>query len=276
MDVEAPLQQGLEAPLVSGGVEQVGDQHGQPRLARAERVGHERLREPRGAFAAQTGGELEQREQLPAPARGAPALGHAIANDGDTHPLVAGEADEAQGGGQARGVAELAGLPEAHRRRAVEEEVQAQILLVHEELEIEAVEAAVDVPVDVTEVVPGAIGPVVGELDAHPLAGTLALAAGATPEGPARQEGEPLELEEELGREQVLTAGRSGHELSLVQRLEVLLHLPVIVARDLLAGDVLFHLLAVLAEHPEVLQPRGYLAAASDHVGVDAFLSPRR
>src|ERR1700730_4026142 len=190
-------------------------------------------------------------------------------------PRAASRAAAAQGGGQARRVAELAGLTEAHRRRAVEEEVQAQILLVHEELQIEAVEAAVDVPVDVAEVVPGAIGPVVGELDAHPRAETRALAGGATPKGPAREEREPLELEEELGREQVLTAGRGGHELSLVQRLEVLLHLPVIVARDLLAGDVLFHLLAVLPEHPEVLQPRGHLAAASDHVGVDAFLSPR-
>src|SRR6266511_3500431 len=63
--------------------------------------------------------------------------------------------------------------------------------------------------------------------------------------------------------------------LSLVQSLEVLFHLPVVVARDLLAGDVLLHLFAVLSEHAQVLQARGHLAAAPDHVRIDTLLAPR-
>jgi len=54
---------------------------------------------------------------------------------------------KAEGGGQTRRVAELAGSPKLIDAEPSRKEVQAQILLVHEELEIEAVEATVDVPV---------------------------------------------------------------------------------------------------------------------------------
>src|SRR6185312_574985 len=63
--------------------------------------------------------------------------------------------------------------------------------------------------------------------------------------------------------------------LLLIQRLEVLLHLALEVARHLLARDGLLHHLPVLPQHAHVLHARGHLRAASDHVGVDALLEPR-
>src|SRR6185295_12820007 len=62
--------------------------------------------------------------------------------------------------------------------------------------------------------------------------------------------------------------------LFLIQRLEVLLHLALEVARHLLPRDGLFHHLPVLPEHAHVLQARGHLGAAPHHVGVDALLAP--
>jgi hypothetical protein len=46
--------------------------------------------------------------------------------------------------------------------------MQAEILLVDEELHVQPVEAAIDVPVDVAEVVAHPVGAVVAELDAVP------------------------------------------------------------------------------------------------------------
>src|ERR1700730_5346226 len=63
--------------------------------------------------------------------------------------------------------------------------------------------------------------------------------------------------------------------LFLVQRLEVLLHLGLEVARHLLARDGLLHHLPVLAEHAHVLQARRHLRPATHHVGVDALLAAR-
>src|SRR4029077_8809312 len=62
--------------------------------------------------------------------------------------------------------------------------------------------------------------------------------------------------------------------LSLIQRLEVLLHLILEVARHLLPRDGLLHHLPVLPEHAHVLHARGHLRAAAHHVGVDALLAP--
>src|ERR1700730_4189068 len=62
--------------------------------------------------------------------------------------------------------------------------------------------------------------------------------------------------------------------LFLIQRLEVLLHLTLEVARHLLPRDGFFHYLPVLPEHAHVLQPRRHLGTAPHHVGVDALLPP--
>src|SRR5712691_7586698 len=66
-----------------------------------------------------------------------------------------------------------------------------------------------------------------------------------------------------------------GTALFLIQRLEVLLHLSLEVARHLLARDRLFHHLPVLPQHAHVLHARGHLGAPAQHVGVDALLASR-
>src|SRR4026209_1853279 len=63
--------------------------------------------------------------------------------------------------------------------------------------------------------------------------------------------------------------------LLLVQRLEVLLDLPLEVARHLLPRDGFFHHLPVLPEHTHVLHARRHLGAAPEHVGIDALLAAR-
>jgi hypothetical protein len=88
--------------------------------------------------------------------------------------------------------------------------VNAEVLLVDEELHVEAIGAAVDVPVHVAEVVTDAVGAVVRELDALTLAGAAPLALDPSPERPAGGEREPLELRQELGGEEVRPRG-GGH-----------------------------------------------------------------
>src|SRR5215831_2363680 len=169
----------------------------------------------------------------------------------------AGQADEAEGGGKTGGIAQLGRLAESHGAGTVEEEVEVQVLLVHEELQVEAIEAAIDVPVDVAEVVARAVRAIIGELHAHALVRALALAPSPSAEGAPREEGQALELSQELRRQKVLSPGRGGGGhccLFLVERLEVVLHLPVVVTRHLLARHVLLHLLAVLPEHAHVLE----------------------
>src|SRR5215470_1689119 len=61
--------------------------------------------------------------------------------------------------------------------------------------------------------------------------------------------------------------------LFLVERLEVVLHLPVVVTRHLLARHVFLHLLAVLAEHAHVLEAGGHVAAAPHEIGVHPVLA---
>src|SRR5262249_21715234 len=142
--------------------------------------------------------ELEKGEEVPPPARRAPPFRHAIPDHGHPDPLEAGQADEAEGGGQTGRIVQLGRVAESHGTGAVEEEVEVEILLVHEELEVEAVEAAVDVPVDVAEVVTRTVRAIVGELHAHALVRAFALAPGSSAEGPPREEGQALELGQEL------------------------------------------------------------------------------
>src|SRR5262249_52706103 len=65
-----------------------------------------------------------------------------------------------------------------------------------------------------------------------------------------------------------------GTALSLVEGLEVVLDLRMVVARHRLPRDRVLHHLAVLSDHPEVLQPRGGGAAAAGEVRVEAVLAP--
>jgi hypothetical protein len=128
---------------------------------------------------------------------------------------VVDEADEAERGRRPHRVLELGRRTEPHRCRRIDEQVQTQILLVDEELDVEAVEAAVDVPVDVAQVIAVTVGAIVGELHGVPAPGAAALALDAAAERAARQERQPLELRQELGRkERVPRVGRHGYRSS--------------------------------------------------------------
>src|SRR5439155_25610529 len=105
-----------------------------------------------------------QRDDLIAPACGRPAFRRPIAQDTDTHALVANQTHEAQGGGHAQRVVELGRRAELHRGGRVGEHVQAKVFFVDEELDVQTIEPTVDVPVDVSQVVADAVGPIVGEL----------------------------------------------------------------------------------------------------------------
>src|SRR6266511_1680229 len=136
-------------------------------------------------------------------ARGTESLGDALAQDADADALQVDETDEAEAGGQPRGVVELRGLPELHGGGGVHQQVETEVFLVHEELEIETIQTGVDVPVDVADVVANPVGTVIRELDADALAGAAALAPDAPAERAPREQRETLELGEEVRREQI-------------------------------------------------------------------------
>ena len=101
------------------------------------------------------------------PRRREPSLGDALPEHRHADPLQVHEADERERGGQAHGVPELVRRAVVHRAARVEEEVDAEILLVDEDLQVEAVEPGERVPVDVAQIVTDLVRPVVRELDAR-------------------------------------------------------------------------------------------------------------
>src|SRR5213592_5031849 len=86
----------------------------------------------------------------------------------------------------------------------------------------------------------------------------------------AQLQRQALQLRQELRREG--GGARGGHELALVERLEVVPDLVVIVARHLLARDRVLHHLAVLPDDPEVHEARRHLACPAGEVRVVALL----
>src|SRR2546427_2592759 len=58
----------------------------------------------------------------------------------------------------------------------------------------------------------------------------------------------------------------------LIQRLEVVLDLRVVVARDGFPGDGIFHELAILADDAEIVEARGHRSSTTRHVRVVAVL----
>ena len=80
--------------------------------------------------------------------------------------------------------------------------MEAEVLFVDEELHVQAVEPGVRVPVDVPQIVPHPVRAIITELDGVPAARALALALHASTEDPPRGKRQPLELRQELGREE--------------------------------------------------------------------------
>ena len=213
--LEPALEQRPHTVLEAEGIHQVRDEHGDPGLARPHRVVSQAVVEARAAARPDSGQEIDEGRELAASPRRRPALAQPVAQDGDPDTLEVDEAHEAERGRQAHGVGELRRAPEVHRARGVDEEMQAEILLVDEELDVQAVEAAEHVPVDVAQVVADAVRAVVAELDAVPLARAAALATAPPAKGPAGGQGETLELREEVrGEEGLAPDGGDAHRSS--------------------------------------------------------------
>ena len=194
VDVEPALQQRAEPGLIARGIEEIREDDGDPRLAASRRVVCQSPVETRPPAGMHGGEEAGQGHELVAATHGGPPFGRLLAQNPHADAFQVDQADEAQRGGQSGPVIELGRATEAHGGRGVEQQVQAQILLVHEELDVQAVGAAVDVPVDVAQIVPHPVGAIVGKLHALALARTPPLALHVTPEDAARGQGQAFQL----------------------------------------------------------------------------------
>src|SRR5262249_28048970 len=103
------------------------------------------------------------------------SLHDVIARGDDAHAIEVREAHVRERRADALRVAELrrvraalAVRAEGHRRRRIDDEVDREILFLFVQAEQKLVEALVDVPIEITEVVSGLILAMVGELDAAP------------------------------------------------------------------------------------------------------------
>jgi len=182
--------------------------HDQAGLAGAHGVVRQPLVQPGGPGGLDVAEEVHHGQDLRAPARRRPALGHPLAQDPHADPLVVGQPDEAERGGHPHRVVELGRLAEAHRGRRVHQQVQAEVFLVHEQLDVEPLESTVDIPVDVAQVVAVAVGTVIGELHAVAATRTAPLALDAAAERAPRQQGQAFQLSKELRGEQARAGGR--------------------------------------------------------------------
>ncbi len=200
--VEALLLQRPQSRFVSARVEQVGDHHREAAVPGLPGVAGQTLVQPRRAARAQLSQKVEQREDLGPAAGRRPSLGHPVPHDADTDALVVHERHEAERRRQAAPVFELGRLAVVHGGRRVQQQVQAEVFLVDEELQVEPVQPPEDVPVDVAEVVPHPVRPVVHELDAAAAVGALAVALDPAAEGPLREQREPLQLDQEVAGEE--------------------------------------------------------------------------
>src|SRR5205814_1997164 len=68
--------------------------------------------------------------------------------------------------GDALRVTKLLAVAEAHRRARIDDEIDREVFLFFVEAKEEAIEALIDVPIEVTEVVTGLVFAMIGELDA--------------------------------------------------------------------------------------------------------------
>ncbi len=106
-------------------------------------------------------------------------------------------------------VLELGWVAKLHRLAGVDQGVKVEVFLFEEQLEEQAVEAGVSVPIDEAEVVAGDVVAEVGELDALTFALAAALALHAAAEDAASDQLELFQLGEQLRSEQ--GTGDGGH-----------------------------------------------------------------
>src|SRR5690606_13806943 len=187
--------------LLPRGVQQVADEDcdgvvnvlgGEPPEGRSQR-------RPAARFRA--GQRVEERQQAVASPQPGRPPGEAGGELGLAHVIAAPQGDVAQRGGHLPGVLHFRRIADPHGRAVVDQQDQAAISLFGEHFDEEPVEPAVNVPVDVTVVVPRLVLAVVVKLDAAPRS-LAAVFAGVRPGGlHGRIEAEPAQGADEFGGE---------------------------------------------------------------------------
>ena len=202
---------------VRGGVEQVREQDHDARGRRASpRRGGRRRAGPSGPRRAGSPDRLRQEPEDRARSRAGRCAAGPSARTGAVVTTRSSPArrDVPEGRRGALGEQELLRPAEGHRRAGVEEERDRDVLLLDEQLDEQLLEAGVDVPVELAQVVAQRVVAVVGEL--HGLAALDAPPAAleAAPDRLLHEHAEPLELAQEPlvedGRVQLVRAGTPG------------------------------------------------------------------
>ena len=154
----------------------------------------------------------EQPEDAPGPAQAVPAAGDPAAQDGQLDPVLGGQADVAQGSRGPLGEQELVRPAGRHRRAGIDDQADGDVLLLDEQLHEQLLEAGIDVPVELAQVVAQDVVAVVRELDRTASLDAPPAALEAAPDGLVEEQLEALELAQErlvedgrveLGRQQV-------------------------------------------------------------------------
>src|SRR5882672_26838 len=201
-DLVAALEQPLERARVALLVEEVGDDDLHSRRVVAQRELFQPLVQVGGPLRLDRIDELEKPPHLLlAPGRGKALEARAVRRL-DRDAVEIRERDIGHRGRQPLGVEELRRIAVRHRQAAVDEDGKPQVLLDVEELEEEAVESAVDVPVDVAQVVALRIVAVVGEFRARAAPFRPLLALGAPGKKPAHDQLEMVELRDQRSVEE--------------------------------------------------------------------------
>ena len=118
------------------------------------------------------------------------------------------QADESQGGRQLLGVVQLGWVAEIHRCTCVDQREEVQVLLFQKQLEKQAVEPSVEIPIDEAQIVAGDIIAEVGELDALPFAAAATFTFHPSAKDLATHQLQPLQLSQQFGAS---SKGRGCH-----------------------------------------------------------------
>ena len=95
----------------------------------------------------------QQPEHPPGAAHRGPPPGHPTGQGADGDPILAGEPDVPERSGRPLGEQQLGRPSGGHRRRGVDQQGDRDVLLLDEQLDEQAFEPGVDVPVELAQVV---------------------------------------------------------------------------------------------------------------------------
>jgi hypothetical protein len=201
--LELVVAKHVDAVLEPCGVVQIADEHGETASLVLGDEGPQAVLQIRLAFGADVPEKIEDLEDAPLAARGRHACHHRVGAGDDRHTIEIRERDVRERSRQTPSLVELLAVTEAHARRAIDDEVDAEILFLFVHPDEEASEALEHVPVDAAKVVTRRVVAVVGELDAAALLLGTTLGALTTRKYTATHDRERVELLLELVVEEI-------------------------------------------------------------------------